>query len=318
MAASSTPLVVEQDAVVVRIPLGMIETTPWQPRTFFDEVRLAELRSSIHAKGQRRPGIVGRLPGDHPDKYRLVDGERRFRTLAALEMPYFKAEIREYKNKDEMFQDMVIANFGGEGHTDMEIAFACERFMQMEELQGMSMTARQQHIADICSKSISWVQQHLLLLKLHPDVQKLIEPSNDKRRPRLQLTVAVELATNIVDMKLQVELANHIVDNKMKSWKAIALIRGKTDRKPETRRGRKPSDGVRMFLGLVRGIGSNADKLLSIGRQEFTSTVHKLASTDKRKMVEHIDEGIEQLQQLREIVTTGGSQANGHAAEASN
>jgi ParB family chromosome partitioning protein len=58
-----------------RIPVGVIEENPYQPRKAFDDDELASLRDSIRTHGVLQPLVV-RAVGD---RYQLIAGERRLR-----------------------------------------------------------------------------------------------------------------------------------------------------------------------------------------------------------------------------------------------
>ena len=67
------------------VPIDTIEPNPYQPRSEWDEERLAELAESIRTHGLIQPLIVSL--GRRPDTYVLIAGERRMRAarLAGLE-----------------------------------------------------------------------------------------------------------------------------------------------------------------------------------------------------------------------------------------
>ena len=56
--------------------IDKIETNPDQPRSFFDEVKLAQLAESIRERGVIQPLLVTRSGGN---RYTLIAGERRLR-----------------------------------------------------------------------------------------------------------------------------------------------------------------------------------------------------------------------------------------------
>ena len=73
----------EGSADVVRIPAGMIEPNPFQPRMSFDTEALEELTSSIRSLGLIQPITVRRTD---EGKYQIISGERRFRACKAAGM----------------------------------------------------------------------------------------------------------------------------------------------------------------------------------------------------------------------------------------
>ena len=61
---------------ILRIPVGMIEPNPFQPRMSFDQEALEELADSIKTLGLIQP-ITVRRKGD--GRFQIISGERRFR-----------------------------------------------------------------------------------------------------------------------------------------------------------------------------------------------------------------------------------------------
>src|SRR3989442_3206596 len=65
---------------VIRVPLGRIRPSPFQPRKEFAPEALKELTDSIKAQGILQPLLVR----ERPDHYELIAGERRWRAAQAL------------------------------------------------------------------------------------------------------------------------------------------------------------------------------------------------------------------------------------------
>ena len=71
-------------ADVLRIPVGMIEPNPFQPRVTFDPDALEELADSIRTLGLIQPVTVRKVPGG---RYQIISGERSFTCkLAGMDM----------------------------------------------------------------------------------------------------------------------------------------------------------------------------------------------------------------------------------------
>lgn len=70
---------------VIEAPIGSVTRNPRQPRIAFDRQALQELAASIREHGVLQPLVVS--PGDAPDRYVLIAGERRLEAskLAGLE-----------------------------------------------------------------------------------------------------------------------------------------------------------------------------------------------------------------------------------------
>ena len=74
------------------IPVDLIDPNPRQPRSSFDETKLAELAESIRARGVLQPIVVRPLAGG---RYELVAGERRLRAARIAELDLIPAMLRQ-------------------------------------------------------------------------------------------------------------------------------------------------------------------------------------------------------------------------------
>lgn len=93
-AAAAAKEVISQSADSKILPsqpirLDLIDLSPYQPRTLFDEERITALADTMQAAGQTTP-IMVREKGD---RYELVSGERRLRAALLLNWEYVRAEI---------------------------------------------------------------------------------------------------------------------------------------------------------------------------------------------------------------------------------
>ena len=75
----------QDTADILRIPEGMIEPNPFQPRMSFDKEALEELAESIRTFGLIQPITVRKKA---EGKYQIISGERRFRAcrLTGMDM----------------------------------------------------------------------------------------------------------------------------------------------------------------------------------------------------------------------------------------
>src|SRR5436190_400099 len=76
---------------VFETDIDLIEPSPAQPRTHFDEERLEELAQSIRSNGIVQPLLVRRRGG----RYQLVAGERRWRAAQRAGLQRVPAVVRE-------------------------------------------------------------------------------------------------------------------------------------------------------------------------------------------------------------------------------
>lgn len=213
-------ILVEKLGEVIFVPRHLIRPFPGQPREYFDNQKLIELSSSMKAIGQKVPGFVKEI-SDHgsPYRYELIDGQRRWYALEMADMPKMKVIILQIKDIEEQFLISVVTNFGRAEHGPLEIAKAIQRFRN----NGISIT----DTAKIFAKSQGWVNQHLKILQLDPEVQGMMSPEIPDEN-RLVFSVALMIADCPQD--LQKMIAKQIVGSKMKMGQARNLIRKRAEK----------------------------------------------------------------------------------------
>lgn len=174
-----------------------VRPLPGQPRERFRGIK--ELAESIAEIGQQQAGIVTLVSDDPQFDAQLIDGERRLRACKMAGVP-FRAEIADAADAETIFAESFAANFGKQTHDAIEIAKALSR------MQSTGRTIEQ--LARIAGKSTTWVTQHLSLLQLHPDVQKMMIPG-----PRDEYRLTFSLAQLLVSCNEadQLRIARKIV-----------------------------------------------------------------------------------------------------------
>lgn len=159
-----------------------VRALPGQPRKRFRGIR--ELADSITEIGQQQAGIVTLIDDDPKFDAQLIDGERRLRACRMADVP-FRAEVAESADAETIFAESFAANFGKQNHDAIEIAEGLAR------MQASGRTIEQ--LSRIAGKSTTWVAMHLSLLKLHPDVQKMMIPGDADEGYRLTFSLALLL-----------------------------------------------------------------------------------------------------------------------------
>lgn len=205
------------EAEVLRIPLQYIRAYCKQPREYFDPATMEEIAGSMREKGQTTPGSVRKLtPPEGEHRFELVDGERRFRACAMAGLLFFRAVVEtDIRTEKEQFERSAIANFCREGCTPLETARMIQRFKSAE------FQYTEEKIAKILGRSVGYVRAYYALLRLHPEVQKLMDPRIPEEK-RLTLVIAqkmlrfrpewqVRLANQISGEKLRMNAARHLI-----------------------------------------------------------------------------------------------------------
>jgi ParB family chromosome partitioning protein len=146
------------------IPVGEIERSPFQTRTRFDEVQLAELAASIAATGVVQPVLVRPLPHGH---YQLIAGERRWLASQRAGKETIPAIIRQVSDEQAM-EMTIVENLQRTDLNAMEQARAYDRLSREFQLT-------QEQMAKRTGKDRASVANFLRLLKLPEDVQGKVE-----------------------------------------------------------------------------------------------------------------------------------------------
>jgi ParB family chromosome partitioning protein len=146
------------------IPVGEIERSPFQTRTRFDEVQLAELAASISATGVVQPILVRPLPHGH---YQLIAGERRWLASQRAGKETIPAIIRQVSDEQAM-EMTIVENLQRTDLNPMEQARAYDKLSREFQLT-------QEQMAKRTGKDRASVSNFLRLLKLPEDVQGKVE-----------------------------------------------------------------------------------------------------------------------------------------------
>ena len=191
-----------------KISIADLQRNQYQPRTIFDEDKLAELSSSIKENGVIQP-IAVRPNKYEPGKYEIVAGERRW--LAAQ-----KAGLNEVP--------VVILDIDDQKSLEIAIVENVQRqdLNVMEEARGYQRLVKefgydQEKISKFMSKSRSHISNTLRLLTLPEDIIGLIEEGKltaGQARPLIGMPNASEVAENIVKKKVAAREVESLVKRK--------------------------------------------------------------------------------------------------------
>lgn len=304
MANVAIPEVIQEGSIVV-IPRVRIRPKKGQPRSYFNKQKLDELGESILLIGQMMAILVKQITDDPVHDYELIDGERRLAACVLKNIPTMRAEVRHVASEDDHFLMSVVANFGKEGHTLMETARALERVRTMGEGKTIA------ELAKIFVHSTTWVSQHLSLLKLAPEVQRLLEPETPEEQ-RLSLTTALLLVN--LPHKMQIDLALAISQKGMRMNQARHFIREDARKKGLSAgsSARSPYKDYGIFSGVLFRLENDLDMLLDTSMRSFQQMFEKRNPADRQHIITVVDNCIEQLGQIKDVLShLSGSTTNG-------
>ena len=146
------------------LPISEVESCASQPRKNFDSEALSDLADSIRQHGIIQPLTVRRLQSGY---YQIIAGERRWRAARMAGLSEVPAVVIEADDRKAMELAMT-ENLQREDLNPMEEA---EGYQVLMEQYGMT----QEEAAQRVGKSRPAVANALRLLKLCPDVRKLVE-----------------------------------------------------------------------------------------------------------------------------------------------
>ncbi|MCQ4087760.1 nucleoid occlusion protein [Saccharibacillus sp. JS10] len=184
---------------IKQVPIDDIVSSPYQPRTIFDEEKIEELCQTIRTHGIIQPIVVRMRDGKHE----IIAGERRWRAVRKLGLPTIPAIVREF-NDSQTASIALIENLQREGLTAIEEAVAYEKLLELHQLT-------QESLAQRLGKSQSTIANKLRLLQLPEGVKEaLIQRKITERHARALLSLSNEerqlkVLQEIIDKELNVK-----------------------------------------------------------------------------------------------------------------
>jgi len=220
---------------VRQIPIDQIVSSPYQPRTIFDDERIEELSQTIRTHGMIQP-IVVRVVGE---RYELIAGERRWRACQKLEMETIPAIVRELTNA-QAASVALIENLQREGLTAIEEAAA---YQQLLELHGLT----QESLAQRLGKGQSTIANKLRLLNLPQGVQEaLMARKISERHARALLALGQE--------ELQIKVLAEIIEKELNVKQTELRVKALLELQVPVKKPRKISFSrdIRLAVNTIR------------------------------------------------------------------
>ncbi len=147
---------------IVDLNLSDIDPNVEQPRREFDLGKLEELADSIKKDGVYQPILVRKVG----DRYHIIAGERRYRASKIANKQTIPAIIRDVDEDTSMIM-AIVENLQREDLTPLEEAMCYQKLIDTNKCS-------QENVAQLVSKSRSYVANHLRLLKLPKVLQEML------------------------------------------------------------------------------------------------------------------------------------------------
>ena len=211
---------------VVRVEIGRIALSPFQPRGASDPEGIERLAESIARFGLISPLLVRR---DGAGGYELVAGERRLRAMKLLGWNFAEAIVTATRDRDSALIGL-IENVQREELHFLDEAAACRRILREHGL-------RQEELAAALGRSPSALANLLRLLRLDTDAQRRVRESGlSERHARALLRVP--------GGPEQARLAELAAQEKL----SVRELESRIERLPKPQKPAKPSPAA----GLIR------------------------------------------------------------------
>ncbi len=151
-----------KDEKYVDVDVEDLRPNPLQPRQDFDPQSLDELANSIKETGVLQPLVV--VPeGNH---YKIIVGERRWRAAQKIGLTNLPAIVR-HLSENEQIEASLVENLQRKDLNPIEIAHAYQKLIQ-------ELNYTQEQVADRVGKDRTSIANIVRLLKLPPEVQKMV------------------------------------------------------------------------------------------------------------------------------------------------
>ncbi|MFD0621413.1 MULTISPECIES: nucleoid occlusion protein [Paenibacillus] len=230
---------------IKQIPVAEIVTSPYQPRTIFDDEKIDELCQTIKTHGVIQPIVVRMRNG----KYEIIAGERRWRAVTRLGLDTIPAIVREF-NDSQAASIALIENLQREGLTSIEEAVAYQKLMDLHSLT-------QESLAQRLGKSQSTIANKIRLLNLPESVKlALMERQITERHARALLSLdSEELQLKVLNDIITKELNVKQTEARVAFYKEAMQPKNKSKRISFTKDVRLALNTIRQSIEMVSGTG---------------------------------------------------------------
>jgi ParB/RepB/Spo0J family partition protein len=246
------------------------------------------------AAGHRASRDSGFRGGDSARDYVIVDGERRWRAAQLAGLRFYRAILTDRSTRGEWFEESVISNFGREDHTPIEILNA---ILRLRSESGMTI----EQIAESMAKSSSWVNQHLLLLRLDERVRRMVDETLPEEQ-QLGYSTAIFVVAKIEDKDRQLEAALHIVKHRLGLYEARTYVAKLGNARGFLTRRKKPSDDLPVLENFVKRLMADSEFVLTLRQADFSAILQTRSLAEVGKLRAALGTAMYNLQAIGQAV----------------
>jgi ParB family chromosome partitioning protein len=196
-----------------KLPVDLLQRSPYQPRKEFDKVALEDLAASVRAQGVVQPIVVRKLESG---KYEIIAGERRWRASQLAELYEVPVVIKDVTDLEAMCLAL-IENIQRQDLNPLEEARGISRLLNEFEMTHDA-------IAGALGKSRSTISNLLRLLDLSEEVKQMLESG------KLEMGHARALLT--LDAEQQLDIAKSVAQKGLSVRQTESLVRKLSEKSP--------------------------------------------------------------------------------------
>jgi ParB family chromosome partitioning protein len=236
-----------KDEKFVDVDVDDLRPNPYQPRQDFNQESLAELGRSMKETGVLQPIVV--IPeGNH---YKIVVGERRWRAAKKIGMQKIPAVVRKL-SVNQQIEASLVENLQREDLNPIEIALTYQKLIK-------DLNYTQEEVAEKVGKDRTSVANTIRLLKLPPDIQKMLSEG------KISMGHARALIT--MENPEQQIFFSHLIVEKNLSVRDVEKMMSEKKRKPDPKKTRELDPDLLLLqeefikiLGTKVAISGSADQ----------------------------------------------------------
>ena len=262
----------DDDTGFAMLAVDHIEANEQQPRVRFEQETLDQLAASIREVGILQPIAVMRI--DDSDRYRIINGERRWRAARQAGLSEVPAVIRTVDD-ERLLTEALIENLQREDLTPLEEGAA---YKSLLEEYGLT----HEQVADRVGKSRSTVTNAIRLLGLPAKIQALLE-TGELRQGHARALLGLE------DRTYAVHIAQRAIDE---GW-SVRQVEDAVRQRQES-----PSEARRAVVKEVRPV-----EIIEL-EQRLTEALGTKVSIDYRKKKGRVHINFASLDELERIYRT--------------
>jgi len=191
---------------ISEIAIDEIKANPFQPRQYFDEIKLEELASSIKKHGVIQPLVVTKKP---EGGYELIAGERRFKASQKSGLSKVPVVVKKISDKEKL-EWALIENIHRHDLNPIEEAEAYQNLVK-------NFDYTQEEVAKQVGKSRSTVTNLLRLLELsNPIKQKVRRGEITEGHARVLLSIPGQKREKLLEEMIKKEMSVRESEKKAK------------------------------------------------------------------------------------------------------